>query len=55
MGFSRFDRIFSLSFPFPDNFDEMGSLMHLWWIAGLDSKVSGVDFRIEKHMVAVVP
>ena len=27
MGFSRCDSIFSLAFPFPDNFDEMGSLM----------------------------
>ena len=27
MGFSRCDSIFSLAFPFPDSFDEMGSLM----------------------------
>ena len=27
MGFTRCDRIFSLALPFPDSFDEMGSLM----------------------------
>jgi len=28
IGFSRCDSIFTLAFPFPDSFDEMGSLMH---------------------------
>ena len=28
MGFVRCDSIFSLPFPFPNSFDEMGSLMH---------------------------
>jgi len=28
MGFARCDSIFSLALPFPDIFDEMGSLMH---------------------------
>ena len=28
MGFARYDYISSLPFPFPDSFDEMGSLMH---------------------------
>ena len=27
MGFSRCDNIFNLALPFPDSFDEMGSLM----------------------------
>ena len=28
MCFSKCDSIFSLALPFPDSFDEMGSLMH---------------------------
>lgn len=31
MGLSRCDGIFSLGFPFPNNFDEMGSLMQFVW------------------------
>jgi len=31
MGFSRCDNVFSLALPFPDSFDEMGSLMRFMW------------------------
>ena len=31
MGFSRCDSIFSLALPFPDSFDEMGSLIWFMW------------------------
>jgi len=31
MGFARCDRIFSLALPFPDSFDEMGSLIRFMW------------------------
>ena len=54
MGFARCGNIFSLASPFPYSFDEMGSLMGLWGMAELDSKLSGVVIQIEKPIVVVV-
>ena len=43
MGFSRCDNIFSLALPFPDNFDEMGSLIQFVWDGqiGFEAEVGG--------------
>jgi len=43
MGFSRCDNIFSLALPFPNIFDEMGSLIQSMWDGriGIEAKWGG--------------
>ena len=39
MGFSRCDNILSLTLPFPDSFDKMGSLIRFMWDGQIGFKV----------------
>jgi len=41
MGFSSCDNIFNLALPFPDSFDEMGSLIQFMWDGRIGFEVVG--------------
>ena len=50
MGFSRCDSVFGLALPIPNSLDEMGSHTSIELDCRMDSKLSGVDLRNDKHM-----